>query len=85
MEMAVSFLESNLYTSTLLFSTLNLNLTFMQLDQFVYQHQPDSATRHFQVDDIAPRKQFLNNFFCSHEGIPIPVSLTSMLQVLPSS
>ncbi len=32
MEMAISFRKSNPYTSALIFSTLNLNLAFMQLD-----------------------------------------------------
>ena len=39
----------------------------------------------FKLMTLLPRKQFLNNFFCSHEGMPIPVSFTSMLQEFPSS
>ena len=63
MEMSISFRESNPYTCALVFGTLNLDLAFMQLDQFVYQHQSDSATCHFQIDDITTPKIIPEQFF----------------------
>ena len=50
--MGISLRESNLHACSLMFNTLNMDLSFMQLNQFIYQHQSNPTSGHFQIDYI---------------------------------
>ena len=59
MEMLVILRESHFDRRTLMFYTVKVDFSFVQMNQFPYKHQPDAASGHFGVDCVASPEMYL--------------------------